>query len=198
MPAWIGQSVKRREDLPLITGRGRYAADGRRPDLVHLAFRRAGVPEATGLRVDLKAALEMPGVLGAWKEGELGFADEHMPDTGMSPPVRRPLLASDRIRYEGEAVAVVAAESAYQAADAIEAIAVEYDEPANRDRPAVETRHDYGDAAAAFEGAPVVVHGRIALAQITGGAIEPRACLAEWNPDEERLVIRATVGWVHG
>src|SRR5919201_2135010 len=155
--SWIGQSIKRREDLPLITGRGRYAADGRRSGLVPLAFRRAAVPDATGLRVDVKPALEMPGVVGAWKAGELGLADEHMPDAGMSPPFRRPVLASDRIRYEGEAVAVVAAESAYQAADAIEAIAVDYDEPASRDRPAVETRHDYGDAAAAFEGAPVVV-----------------------------------------
>jgi carbon-monoxide dehydrogenase large subunit len=44
----------------------------------------------------------------------------------------------------------------------------------------------------------VTVRGRVAMARITGGAIEPRACLAEWFPDEERLEIRATVGWVHG
>jgi len=63
---WIGQSVRRREDPPLITGRGRYAADPNPAETVHLAIRRAGVPHGAGLTVDLAATLAMPGVVGAW------------------------------------------------------------------------------------------------------------------------------------
>lgn len=197
MVSYIGRPLARREDLPLITGRGSFVADGQRRGLVHLAFRRAGVPGGDSLRVDLAAAKSMPGVVGAWTATDLGLADPFMPHLGADPPERRPVLASGRVRFDGEAVAVVAAESEYQAADAAEAILVDMDE-AVLEKPEVATRDGFGDVAAAFEHAPVTVRGRVAMAQISGGAIEPRACLAEWFPEERRLEIRATVGWVHG
>lgn len=197
MPQYIGQAIRRREDVPLLTGRGRFVADGQRPGLVHLAFRRALVPGGESLHVDVEAARAMPGVLGAWTEADLPLADPFMPHEGPEPPERRPILASAGVRFEGDAVAVVAAESEYQAADAAEAITVDLDEAAPK-RPDLGSTHGFGDVEAAFKDAPVQVHGRVAMARISGGAIEPRACLAEWFRDEERLEIRATVGWVHG
>src|SRR6266446_2432485 len=121
---WIGKSLRRREDRELVTGRGRYAADPAPPGLVHIAFRRAGVPSGSNLSVDVAPALSMPGVVGAWRAGELRLADDFMPDLGPPPPVRRPVLAFDRVGFEGEAVAAVVAESEYQAADAAGAVVV--------------------------------------------------------------------------
>ncbi|MGH7778074.1 MAG: xanthine dehydrogenase family protein molybdopterin-binding subunit [Candidatus Dormibacterales bacterium] len=197
METQIGRPVRRLEDPDLIAGRGRYASDITLPGLVHIAIRRADVPRAGGLLVDLDPALAMPGVLGAWKSGQLGLAEEDMPDPGDAPP-RRPVVAGDEVRYEGEAVAVVAAETEYQARDAADAVEVRA-EPSPLDaEEAGRQQVAYGDASAAFEGAPVVVRERLAMARICGAAMEPRAVLAEWRPDEGRLFVRASVGWVHG
>src|SRR5436190_22488592 len=150
MEQWIGRSLRRREDGALLTGRGRYVADFAPPGLLHVAFRRAGLPTGSGLRVDLAPALSMPGVVGAWTAGELGLADEHSTAAlPQPPPVRRPVLALDRVRFEGEAVAMVAAETEYQAADAAEAIQVDLD-PVADEPAAVDSVHAFGDAAAAF------------------------------------------------
>ncbi len=195
---WIGRPLRRREDPKLLIGQGCYAADPAPPGLVHLAFARAGVPSGSGLRVDVAAALAMPGVVGAWRAGELGLAEEHMPHVAPPAPFRRPVLALDRVRYEGEAVAVVAAESAYQAADAVETVVVDVDPEPAGEPSAVDTVHGFGDAASAFADAPVTVRDRLSMARIAGGAMEPRACLAQWHAELGRLEIRATVGWVHG
>ena len=72
---WIGRRLRRREDLHLLLGRGRYAADLHPDGVVHVAFRRARIPEADRLRVDVSAALDLPGVVGAWTAGQLGLAD---------------------------------------------------------------------------------------------------------------------------
>jgi len=194
---WIGQPLKRREDPHLLRGKGRYAADLAPPGAVHLAFRRAGSPGGTGLRVDVAASLSMPGVVGAWKAADLGLKDGSLTERGVEVPVPRPVLASAEVRFEGEAVAVIAAESAYQAADAVEAVAVELDDSAVTPHQ-VETRHSFGDAEAAFREASLTVREELAMARIEGAAIEPRACLADWNEEEQRLEIRASVGWVHG
>ena len=119
--------MRRREDPPLIQGKGRYAADNHLPGTAHMAVRRAGVARGGGLKVDVAAALEMPGVIGAWIAGGLGLADEFMPDPNPQQPlsVRRPVLAVGEVRFEGDAVAVVLAESEYQAHDAVDAIDVQ-------------------------------------------------------------------------
>src|ERR1700730_10390451 len=122
---WIGRAMRRREDPPLLQGKGRYAADPNPEGTVHLAIRRAGLPRGDGLSVDVGAAVRMPGVVGAWAAGQIGLADDYMPDTTpQALPVRRPVLARDEVRFEGDAVAVVAAETEYQAYDAVDAIEV--------------------------------------------------------------------------
>jgi carbon-monoxide dehydrogenase large subunit len=196
--AWIGRRLRRREDPPLLTGQGHFSADRSPLDLVHLAIRRAGVVRAEALTVDLTRALAMPGVMGAWKAGELGLADDFMPDTGPRPAARRrPLLAFDAVHYEGDAVAVVVAETEYQAHDAAAAVEVDFraldPDPEEAERQTL----GYGDLEKAFARAPVHLSEHLAMARICGAAMEPRCVLAEWNESEQQLVVRASVGSVY-
>ncbi|HYL07836.1 MAG TPA: xanthine dehydrogenase family protein molybdopterin-binding subunit [Candidatus Udaeobacter sp.] len=196
---WIGRPMRRREDPPLIQGRGSYAADHKPPGTLHLAIRRAGVPRGVSLKVDVTPARALPGVAGAWKFGELGLADDYMPDPNPQQPlpVRRPILAKDEVRFEGDAVAVVAAETEYQAWDAVDAIEVDL-EPAESSAPAPPAQSfAKGDAAAAIASAPMRVWQRLKMARVAGAAMEPRAAFAEWKEDEQKLYIRASVGGVH-
>ena len=197
---WIGRSVRRREDPPLVRGEGRFSADPDPPGTLHLAVRLAGVPHATGVRVDLSAAAGMPGVAGAWKAGELGLADGYMPDANpeQPPPIRRPVLAFAEVRFQGDILAAVAAETEYQAYDALEAIVVELDDAAPVSDHLGTPRVDSGGAAEAFEGAPVVVRERLRMARVAGAAMEPRAAIAEWREPEQQLWLRATIGGTHG
>jgi len=189
--------MRRREDPPLVQGRGSYAADHNPPGTVHLAIRRAGVPRANGLKVDVSAARRMPGVVGVWAFGQLGLADDYMPDPNpqQALPVRRPVLARDEVRFEGDAVAVVAAEAECWAQDAVDTIEVEMEQVASQAAalPVQQVRKD-GDSTGK---APVKVREKLTMARICGAAIEPRAAFAEWREDEQTLYIRASVGGVH-
>ena len=197
--SYIGKSMKRREDPPLIQGQGRYAADNHAPNTVHMAVRRAGVPHGDGLEVDLSPALDMPGVVGAWSMGELGLVDDYMPDPNPQQPlpIRRPVLAKGEVRFEGDAVAVLAAETDYQAHDAVDAIEVELNPTSQTTTSLPSQSFRIGDGAAAIERAPVKVRQQFSMARIEGGAMEPRAAFAEWNESEQRLVVRASVGGVY-
>jgi carbon-monoxide dehydrogenase large subunit len=196
---YIGRSMKRREDPPLLQGQGRYAADNHAPNTVHMAVRRAGVPRADGLEVDVSPAREMPGVVGAWSMGELGLVDDYMPDPNPQQPlpIRRPVLAKGEVRFEGDAVAVVAAETDYQAHDAVDAIEVELNPISQTASSLPSQSFRIGDGAEAIERAPVKVRQRLSMARIEGAAMEPRAAFAEWNESEQKLVVRASVGGVH-
>lgn len=194
---YIGRSLRRLEDPPLITGRGRYATDPAPAGLVHIAFRRALTPRGRGLAVDVAEALAMPGVIGAWRAGEIGAADDFMPDTPpFSAPLRRPLLAQGEVRHEGDAVAVLAAESEYQADDAVQLIQVDFDEQPADTSQVGSRSFGYGDVEKAFSGAPIQFRQSLRMGAVCGAAMEPRAVLAEWDGAAERLHIRATVGWV--
>ncbi len=191
--------MRRREDPPLIQGRGRYAADHNPEGTVHLAIRRAGIPRGTGLKVDLSAARRMPGVVGAWKFGELGLADDYMPDPNPQQPlaVRRPILARDEVRFEGDAVAVIAAETEYQAYDGVDAVEVDVDPITHTPGLLPAQRFAKADAGAAIAGAAVRVSQHMRMARVAGAAMEPRAAFAEWDEHEHKLYIRASVGGVH-
>jgi aerobic carbon-monoxide dehydrogenase large subunit len=191
--------MKRREDPPLIQGEGRYAADNHAPGTVHVAIRHAGLPRGDDLRVSVSAAKRMPGVVGAWTFGQLGLADDFMPDPNPKEPlpVRRPILAKQEVRFEGDAVAVVAAETEYQAHDAADAIEVELTQISPTASALSETGFRVANAAEAIDGAPVKVRQQLSMARICGAAMEPRAAFAEWNEPEQKLYIRASVGGVH-
>jgi len=196
---WIGRSIRRREDPPLLQGQGRYAADNHPPGTVHIAVRRAGVPRAGGLTVDVSPALAMPGVVGAWSAGQIGLADDYMPNPTPRPvPIRRPVLARGEVRFEGDAVAVVAAETDYQAHDAVDAIEVELDALADDGEALPARTHSIGEATQAFERAPVRVREHLRMGRICGAAMEPRAAFADWDDARQVLVIKASVGGVFG
>ena len=123
----------RSEDAPLVTGRGKFTDDLDMSGQVHAAFVRATVAHAIIRKVDVARALRMPGVVAVITGRDLA-AD----NIGGIPPVasfngrdgnpmfqaRMPVLAAERVRYVGEAVAIVIAETAYQAQDAAEAVEV--------------------------------------------------------------------------
>src|SRR5215831_3656608 len=129
MPNLIGQSLLRREDRPLLTGKGQYAGDVNLPGLLHVRVVRSVYPHARLQRVDLEPARRMPGVVGAYALSDLpeisGALNDPTPPGVEARP--RPVLAGDRVRYVGEPIAVVVAADAGTASDAAEGVEIDYE-----------------------------------------------------------------------
>jgi carbon-monoxide dehydrogenase large subunit len=211
----IGESPRRREDLRLLTGRGRYVEDLTRPGLCHLGVVRSLHAHARLGRVDGKAALALPGVVAVWSAGDLPeAATPAQSGTGAAHrgrPWAMPLLARERVRYVGEPVAVVVAEDPYRLADALEAVNVEYEPlPALVDceaaRIAPVVLHDgwpdnttlpvgtaIGDPDQGFARAHVVVEARFAHPRLAAVPIETRGALAEPDPEAGGVVLWASI-----
>jgi carbon-monoxide dehydrogenase large subunit len=122
----LGNRVTRTEDPGLLTGERRYIADLELDHPLHAVFVRSDVAHGTVQSIDTSEASAMPGVVAVWTAAELGIAPHH----GFAPidaAYARPPLAVDRVRFVGEAVAVVFAETREQAADAAQAVSVEID-----------------------------------------------------------------------
>ncbi|MEO3806840.1 xanthine dehydrogenase family protein molybdopterin-binding subunit [Nonomuraea sp. B1E8] len=118
---YIGMPLARREDPDLLAGRARRVADLDLPGTLELAFTRSPVPHALIRGVDVAAALKEEGVAGAWSAAELPYlAARAVPGGRDAPPW--PLLATGRVRYPGEALAVTAADTRARAEDAAEAV----------------------------------------------------------------------------
>src|SRR5947208_2059334 len=227
----IGQRVRREEDCRLLTGCGRYVDDTP-------ALGPHGEPAARGyvLRsphaharirsIDVEQAKAAPGVLAALtgadlKRRGLGTLRPLVPrrkkNGGPAYVCPQPLLAQGHVRYVGDPVAFIVAETLNQAKDAAELIAVDYEplpaaitaEAARApnapavwsDNPGNEAfTFEAGDRAAvdaALARAPRVVRMRIPVNRVTANSMEPRGCLAYYDPAEERYTIRCTVQSVH-
>src|SRR5438552_8531760 len=108
-----GAAVRRVEDPPLLRGARPYTDDLREPETLYAVFVRSGFAHAQVNGVDTSEAAAMPGVVGVFTDADLGLE----PMAAAGPPVptpdamRRPILARDRVRFAGEAVAVVVAET---------------------------------------------------------------------------------------
>jgi len=197
----IGRRMRRLEDARLVTGGGRYAGDVRLPGLAHLAVLRSPLPHARIRSLELDVARSLPGVLAAWGAADLPEVAAGMPDQVPGIEARpRAVLAAGEVRYAGEAIAVVVAETAYAAADAVEAVAVDL-EPLPAVAGVLEAAGDgaplvhadvagnlagtivrlKGDPAAAFGPGAVVERGRFSMARIAAAAMEPRTGTAEWR-----------------
>jgi len=131
---FVGQKVKRLEDPRLLTGRGRYVDDVVVPGMLHAAFVRSDLPRARIVRIDADVARELPGVHAVLTGDELnpglGSMQPTMWATSSSPPSPcAPLqpLAGDDVRFVGDPVVIVVAESRYVAEDACELVEVEYE-----------------------------------------------------------------------
>src|SRR5947209_3412539 len=157
----LGSAVRRREDPRLVSGRGRYVDDLPAERGLVAAFARSPLAHARLRGLDLTAARAVPGVVGAFAAEDLGMAARLafglMPDVFVRAP-----LATDTVRFVGEAIAVVVAETRASAADGAEAVVADY-EPL----PVVASLE-----AAADEGAPLLfpAHGsNVAFESAYGG-----------------------------
>lgn len=161
-PKMVGERVKRREDPRLIQGKATYVDDIKLPGMLHLAFRRSDIAHGVIKRIDVSAAQAMPGVELVITGAEL---KEFLPPMPIGTPFPSPdhySVAVDRVRYQGEPVAVVVAADRYLARDAADAIVIEYDP-----LPAVV------DPEVAMTGQPALVHeafaNNLAVPYVPGG-----------------------------
>src|SRR5262249_5780413 len=126
----VGRSVPRKEDQRLMTGRGKYAADFRLPAMLHAAVLRASHAHARLGEIRAKVALALPGVVAVVTADDLGDIGRIPVRLGPRPSIvaclQRP-VAQDKVRYVGEPVALVVAESRYVAEDALDRMEVDYE-----------------------------------------------------------------------
>jgi carbon-monoxide dehydrogenase large subunit len=206
MTTLIGARIPRLEDVPLLTGKGRFIDDIVVPGMLHAAFVRSPHPHAAIRTIDANAALALPGVHAVLTLADLAnvLAQRRMlRHSNSGTPLDRfwPFaLADGEASYVGEAVALVLAESRYLAEDAAARLAVDYDvlAPASDPRKAIapnapavrrelntnkvaDFRVAYGDTESAFKSAAHVFHEELWQHRGSAHPIEARGLLAQWN-----------------
>lgn len=210
----IGASLPRLEDARLLTGGGCYSDDFTLPDQARGFILRSTHAHARIVSIDIEAARKMPGVLlvltGADVLAEGLQPIPHIPQA-MSPPdirlenldgsphlLERPMiLATDSVRFVGEAVAFVVAETVAQAKDAAEAIEVAYETLPPMDDIAIDARVGNPQATrAGFAEAEYVVRLSTDIQRIAGVPMEPRAALGAYDPATGRYTLFAGGGAV--
>ncbi len=221
----IGQSVKRTEDPVLLRGEGRYSDDLKLPGQLYAAVVRSTYPHAKLRGIDSAEALAMPGVRAVITAADLaGYKDlpgsvNHKNRDGSSGHCpSHPALAADRVRYVGEPVAIVIAETAKQAQSAAEAVMPDLEplEAVTDDlaalAPGAPLVHDdvpgnmaldyhYGDSAAVAAALAQAAHVcRLAMRsnRISVCALEPRSATAEYDPENERFTLNVCSQGVFG
>ncbi|CAO3358666.1 xanthine dehydrogenase family protein molybdopterin-binding subunit [Azospirillum melinis] len=220
-PNGIGASVRRREDQRFLTGRGNYTDDFKRLNMTHAVHVRSPYAHARILGIDFTDAAAMPGVVAvltgadmeADKVGSLpcGWQIHSKDGSPMKEPPHYP-LARDRVRYVGDAVAVVIAETREQARDAAEMVVVDYEElpavgsstravaggaPLVHDDAPDNVCYDWhlGDRAAvdaAFANAAHVAKIDLVNQRLVPNAMEPRAAMGEYDQSSGEYTLTTT------
>jgi carbon-monoxide dehydrogenase large subunit len=217
----VGARVRRKEDPRLITGTSTYVDDVQLPGILHAAFVRSPYPHGILNGVDITAAETAPGVVAiitgdslpeylanidtAAKGEDTGEEEEDIADTIPVPPIRP--LATGKVRFVGEAVAMVVAETRAQAVDAAELVELDieplepvtdvfaamepgsplvYDNVANNIGAVIGGKRG-GDVDAAFASAPFTTSARIQCQRLSAVPMEPRAVLATVDPMTQGL-----------
>ncbi|MFQ5878624.1 MAG: xanthine dehydrogenase family protein molybdopterin-binding subunit [Dehalococcoidia bacterium] len=208
---FIGADVRRLEDPRLITGRGRYVADIYRPGELHMAVVRSIYPHARLEAVDIGPALGVAGVVAAFSAKNIGSYLRPIPiRRGFRPGLEHFLqypLARDRVRYVGEPVAIVLAESCYAAQDGVEQVRVSYDPLppiANVDDALADGAAQLfddrsnrvsqyvlstGDVDQALREADVIIEDEFRVHRHTAAPLETRGLVAEFDPEKEALTV---------
>ena len=214
-----GKSIVRREDARLLTGKGNYAADGKRDGMLVAVLARSPHAHASFDSVDVTAAREVPGVLGVYTAADLtdvgpipGGIGFPRPDGGPSAKTDRTLLASNRVRFVGEPVALVVAETKGAALEAADAVLVDYHElPVVTDAIAAMQpgappvwdeypdnigylwkRGDADRTEQALRDAAHVTRLQFTVSRVTANSMEPRGAWAEVGADG-RLVLHTSI-----
>jgi carbon-monoxide dehydrogenase large subunit/6-hydroxypseudooxynicotine dehydrogenase subunit gamma len=202
---FIGASIKRLEDPRLLAGGGRYVDDLARPGTVHAVVVRSPHAHAHVRQVDARRALAQPGVLACLTAADLAGVPKiplRQPGKPAHAAYLQPPLASDRVRYAGQPIAVVVATDRVAAVDARELVEIEYDVlPARIDTDeagpllfpegnvADSWTTTLGDVDAALRGAARVVSERFYVGRQTAAPMETRGLLAEWDARASRLTV---------
>jgi aerobic carbon-monoxide dehydrogenase large subunit len=224
---YVGKAIPREEDLRLLQGRGRYTDDVNALNQAHAYVFRSPFAHADIRSINTTAASNAPGILAVLtgedlKARGLGTLRPAAPgkrsDGSPGFVCTQPLLAQDRVRYAGEAIAFIVAETVSQAKDAAELIEIDFDAlPVVTsiddalapdayalwdDNPSNEAyTFEKGDAAAvdtALSNAAHIVKHRVCVNRVAGNPMENRGCIAEYDSYEDRYTLRATVQSVHG
>jgi aerobic carbon-monoxide dehydrogenase large subunit len=192
---FVGRSVRRLEDRPLVTGAGRFAADISFPDQLHMRVVRSTYAHARLVAVRSDEAAALPGVHAVWTAADVAHIppiDFRLSKIAGLEPYRQRVLATDRLRYVGEPVAAVFAASAYLAEDAAELVGIEAEELPPvldaKDPPqefaedlsteAAVVRKGYGDVDAGFRAAHAVVELDLTIGRHSGVPMETRGAIA--------------------
>jgi carbon-monoxide dehydrogenase large subunit len=195
----LGKARLRKEDARLITGQTNWTDNITLPGMLHMAFVRSPYAHAKITSVDVSAAKQLPGVIAAFSGADFAAEQGSLPCAWpVTPDIvipDHPPMAVDEVRYVGEAVAVVVARDRYTAADAIEAVEVDYEplppvldmhaaleEGSPKVHEAGNQSYDFvmpnGDLDAAFRDAPVVIERTYRQQRLIPSAMEPRAVVA--------------------
>lgn len=211
MAKYIGRRIKRTEDPRLIKGLAHYVDDIKLPDTLHVAFLRSIYAHARIARLDTSEAAKAPGVVAVFTGEDVGEQIGPVPCAsaleGLKVPDHRP-LARGKVYFVGHPIAAVVATDPYAARDAVDLIAVDYEElPAVVDaeeaaKPTSPVIHEQfgdniayrltageGDIDAALASADRVIRQRIVNQCLAPVALEPRGVLARYLPGEEELTI---------
>ncbi len=210
----FGQSVLRREDDRLLRGQGRYVANIGYDGQLAVTFVRSPLAHARIVSVDVAAARSAPGVVDIATGADPDFCDLSLvAESALSSHVAtpQPLLAQEKVRYQGEAVAAVVALSEAQAADAAELVEVFYEDLAPHvdavtaaDRP-TDPVHDHapnnllvtrifdaGNVEDALAAADLVLERQYRTNRHGGAPMECRGVVARWNSDLAKLALHTT------
>ncbi|MCH9053415.1 MAG: xanthine dehydrogenase family protein molybdopterin-binding subunit, partial [Proteobacteria bacterium] len=201
----LGRSVERLEDPPLVTGRGRFAADISFAGQLHMRVVRSSYAHAEIVSVDTSEARAMPGVVAVWTAqdiADIGPVDFRADRAAEAlKPYRQPVLAKGRVRYVGDPVAAVFAEDPYLAEDAAELVVIEVrelpvivsaDDPpgefdAGLGTEAAVMHHGYGDIDAAFANAERVIELDLRTGRHSGVPMETRGAIGRYDAANDLL-----------
>lgn len=207
----IGRPVERNEDTRLLTGRGFYVDDVKRPGMLHAVMVRSPMAHARVLGIDASAALELPGVVKVITFADIAALAKTIPQRtcplpGMENFLQMP-LADQVVRYVGEPVAMVIAENRYIAEDAAELVYVDYDglqavvdaHEAARNEVLVHAeqgsnvasayRVGRGDADAAFRNAHYTRKESFYVHRHSAVPLETRGLVAEWDAQAGHMTV---------
>lgn len=208
---YVGRAMKRREDPRLIQGQARYVDDLRFVGMCHAVFVRSPYAHAVVRSIDASKAQAKPGVVAVLSADELGGAVGPTPCAAQIPGMKvalRPALASERVRFVGEAVAVVVAEDLMRARDAAELVQVDYEplaavvnpekalrkdavvlHPSYSDNRAYVWELEGGDVRQAFQQADRVVRLRMTSQRQIPVAMEPRGVVADYQAGDAKVTL---------
>ena len=204
--SWVGKALPRKEENRLLRGRGKFADDIKLRDMAYLRFVRSPYAHARIINIDTSAAEALAGVVCALTGKEIVPQTQPFIEIGPDSKVRDYPLAVSKVRYQGEPVVAVVAESASIADDAAELVQVEYEslEPLLDAEHALEDKSilheeagtnkiwngvfEYGDVEKPFQDAASVVHiDRLHFHRFSSTPLENNVVIGEWNHKDDHI-----------